>query len=233
MNGRYLPLLGGALCLAGCVVEPVGPAQHDFRAVERDNSELVRVNLHMGAGNLRVDTGTDKLVAADFTYNVPAWKPEVTYDTAAGRGSLTIRQPETSHPHIGRTDYEWDLRFNRQVPLDLAVDFGAGEAHLEVGGLSLRGVDVNMGVGKLDLDLRGRPAQSYTLRIRGGVGEATVRVPAGVGVEAEAEGGIGEITTVGMRKEGRRYVNEAYPDAKTTIHLDIHGGVGSIHLICD
>ena len=233
MNRRWMPLLAGAVCLSGCVVETAGPTQHDFRTIDRDDSELVRVNLNMGAGNLRIDSGTDKLVAADFTYNVASWKPEVRYNSAAGRGSLTISQPDRGRTHMGKTDYEWDLRLNRETPLEISVHFGAGEAHLDLGGLTLRSVDVDMGVGKLDLDLHGSPKQSYDVHVRGGVGEATVRLPAGVGVEAEATGGIGEIKASGLRKDGNRYFNDAYRDSKVTVRLDVHGGVGSIRLISD
>ena len=231
MNRRWVPLL--AVCLAGCGIERPGPTQHDFQTVERDSSELVRVNLIMGAGNLRVDSGTDKLAAADFTYNLASWKPEMRYTSAAGRGSLTIRQSESHQPHLGKNEYEWDLRLNREVPLDLAVHFGAGEAHLNVGDLTLRSVDVEMGVGRLDLDLGGRPKQSYNVNVSGGVGEATIHLPAGVGVDAEATGGIGSIQASGLRKTGDRYFNDAYPDSKVTIRLTVHGGVGSIRLIAD
>jgi len=231
MNRRWVPLL--AVCLAGCGIERPGPTQHDFQTVERDSSELVRVNLIMGAGNLRVDSGTDKLAAADFTYNLASWKPEMRYTRAAGRGSLTIRQSESHQPHLGKNEYEWDLRLNREVPLDLTVHFGAGEARLNVGDLTLRSVDVEMGVGRLDLDLDGRPKQSYNVNVSGGVGEATIHLPAGVGVDAEATGGIGSIQASGLRKTGDRYFNDAYPDSKVTIRLTVHGGVGSIRMIAD
>lgn len=233
MNGRWVPLLAGAVCLAGCVMETTGPVQHEFRTIDRDHSEQVRVNLNMGAGKLRVDSGTDKLAAADFTYNVASWKPQVRYDSGAGRGTLTISQPEGVHSGFGKHEYEWDLRLNRDVPVELTVHFGAGEAHLNVGDLALRNVEVEMGVGKLDLDLHGRPKQSYDVRVNGGVGEATVHLPSGVGVEAEATGGIGNIQVEGLHKEGDRYYNDAHAESKVNIHVSVHGGVGSIRLIAD
>jgi len=58
-----------------------------------------------------------------------------------------------------------------------------------------------LGVGKLDMDLRGNPKHNYDVQVHGGIGEATVRLPAGVGVYAKC-GGIGEIKTQGLRREG-------------------------------
>jgi hypothetical protein len=228
MFARCLPFLPLVL-LTGCVVESAGPVEHDFRAVEKDSSDLVRVTLNMGAGNLRVGTGTDKLMRADFDYNVPAWKPEVRYSA----GTLSISQPETHGTHFGNTKYEWDVRLNRDVPINLNVHFGAGEAHLDLGSMTLRHVQVDMGVGTVQMDLRGQPKQDYDVAIHGGVGEATVRVPSDVAVVAEAHGGIGEIKASGLRKDGGRYYNEAYGKSKVTVHLEVQGGIGSIHLISE
>ncbi len=231
MKGGWI-LPAAALC-SGCVVQHAGPTQHDFQAIDRDNAEMVSVRLRMGAGKLRIDTGTDKLVAADFTYNVPAWKPEMRYTKNADRGTLTIEQPPDQGIHMAGTEYEWDLRMNREVPLDLDMKFGAGEAHLDVGGLTLRNVSVEMGVGQLDLDLRGNPKKSYDVQVHGGVGEAVVHLPSDVGVEAEAHGGLGSIEASGFQHSGNRYYNSAWDDAKVRIHLEIHGGVGSIRLLSE
>jgi hypothetical protein len=213
-------------------MEKAGPVKNDFQVLERDDSESVRVNLRMGAGDLRVGTGTQKLMRADFAYNVPSWKPEVNYSSSAKHGTLRIEQPSGGSVH-GNSKYEWDVRLNREVPIDLEVHFGAGEATLDLGSLDLNSVEVNMGVGELKMDLRGRPQRDYKVQIRGGVGEATVRLPSDVGVYADAQGGIGEISAQGMRHEGSRYYNEAYGRSKPTIHLDVHGGVGSIRLISE
>jgi hypothetical protein len=65
------------------------------------------------------------------------------------------------------------------------------------------------------------------------VGEASIRLPRDVGVYAEARGGIGSVRTEGLRREGAHWVNDAYDRAKTTIHLDVQGGIGAINLISD
>ena len=232
MDIRCLPLLA-ALCLSSCVIDTAtGPERHDSRTIELDASERVRVNLNMGAGNLIIGGGARKLLNAGFTYNVPSWRPEVRYSSTGTLGDLTIRQPE-SHAQFGHTRYEWELTLNNEVPMDLTLHFGAGQARLDLGSLSLRSVEVHMGVGKLDMDLRGNPKHNYDVHVHGGIGEATVRLPAGVGVYAEGSGGIGEIRTQGLRREGGHWVNDAYEDAKVRIHVDVHGGIGEIRLIGD
>ena len=231
MRFKYLPAVGGILLLTGCVVGriPTGPTQYDSRAIERDNSTQVSVNLEMGAGDLKVGTGTSKLAQTYFTYNVPAWKPIVEYST----GELTIRQPGHSRSHLGNVKYEWDVRLGRQIPLNLRVHFGAGEAQLDLGSLDLRDVEVEMGVGQMRMDLRGDPSHDYAVHIHGGVGEATVRLPVKAGVYATAAGGIGEIQVRGMHKNGDHWINDAYETAKVKVRVDVQGGIGRIELIGD
>jgi hypothetical protein len=231
MKFQYFIAACGALILTGCVVnqEQAGPTQYDSRSIERDNSELVRVNLEMGAGNLKVGTGTSKLAQAYFTYNVPGWKPVVDYSA----GNLTIKQPGSTHTHLGNIKYEWDLRLGRQIPLDLRVHFGAGDAQLDLGSLDLRDVNVEMGVGKMQMDLRGDPTHDYSVHIQGGVGEATVHLPLRAGIYATAQGGIGEIKVRGLRKVGDHWENDAYDTSKVKVRVDVQGGIGRIELIGD
>jgi hypothetical protein len=235
MNARSFLVLPLGLVLSGCVIETrTGATRHDSVSVERDASEFLRVNLNMGAGNLNLSSGgTGKFLEGTLTYNIDSWKPVVQYSSSAGHGVLTVEQPGSHHSHIGNLRYEWNLRLANDIPIDLSVHFGAGDAKLKLGGLSLRSVEVEMGVGQLDLDLRGAPQRDYDVRIRGGVGEATIRLPRDVGVSAEANGGIGSVHTEGLRREGAHWVNDAYDRAKTTIHLDVQGGIGAINLISD
>lgn len=219
------------LSLVGCVeIDSGGPPRTDTQSVELDKSEMVNVELKMGAGELNVDGGSSKLMEGQFRYNSSRMKPDVRYDSSGFRGHLLIEQP--SHgAHIGNSDYRWDVRLNDEKPMDLEVNFGAGEGRLNVGSLTLRSLDVHMGVGQLRIDLRGTPKNDYNVSVHGGVGEATIYLPTGVGIIADAKGGIGGVNATGLEKRDDRYVNEAYGHAKTTIRLDIRGGIGAINLI--
>jgi hypothetical protein len=223
-----------ALNLMGCVVtrEARGPVQYESRAIDRDASERVRINLEMGAGDLKVSSGTQKLMQAYFNYNVPNLKPEVRYSTAGGMGDLQVNEPST-HAHIGNMTYDWDLRLSDMVPLEIHVNFGAGQAQLDLGSLDLRSVQLEMGVGQLEMDLRGNPKHDYNVKVSGGVGEATLRLPANVGIDARASGGIGDISVRGLRKESGHWVNDAYNEPGVKIRVDVQGGIGSIRLIAE
>jgi len=222
--------------LAGCG-EPhrralTGPLLHDTQAVELDKTEMVRVEMRMGAGELTVGGGSPRLLNAAFDYSDPALKPVVRYQASSFRGQLTIEQPRFHQPSSG-SHYEWKLSLNNGVPLDVVTHLGAGNAEMNLGALDLRGVEVHMGVGNLKMDLQGNPKRDYNVEIHGGVGNAMVRLPAGVGIVADAKGGIGNIDAQGLERRDGRWVNAKHEDAKVTIHLAIRGGVGNITLLAN
>jgi len=229
MNRALLAL--AALAAAGCDFNvTTGPTEHETRALEMDKSEMARIELKMGAGELVVDGGSAKLLDADLAYNIPSWKPVFRDDSSSFRREITISQPPGSNGG-SNVVYRWDLRLNDSVPLDVVAHLGAGKARMNLGETSLRSLEVNMGVGELRLDLTGHPQRDYSVRLHGGVGQATVLVPASVGIRATAHGGIGDISVRGLEQRDGVWINPAHEQAPVTIHLDVAGGVGQIQII--
>lgn len=224
----------GAIVLAGCEVNGIhgGPVQHESQAIDLDKAEMARVEIKLGAGELQLDGGSPKLVEADFDYNIDSWKPIVRYDKSSFRSQVRIEQPGGVHGGSHVT-YKWNVKLNDTVPLDVALDLGAGEARMNLGSTNLRSVEVNMGVGEVTLDLRGKPARDYNVNINGGVGHAKVYLPSDVGVIATAKGGIGDINVRGLEKRDGRWINTKHENAPVTIHLDVKGGIGQIEIIAE
>src|SRR4051812_26144514 len=128
-------LIATILLLTGCETAQTGPTQHESSHVDLDNSELTRVELKMAAGELNVAGGSAKLADAEFTFNVPAWKPRVEYHSTGARGDLLIEQPRGIGSD-GNTSNRWDLKLNDGVLMDLVTHLGAGEARMDLGSLS-------------------------------------------------------------------------------------------------
>jgi hypothetical protein len=234
-----MPIMRTALVAASVVMlgactlkfEP-GPIEHFQRSIDLDKSEMSRVEIKMGAGELRVAGGSPKLMDADFEYDVPSWKPNILYNASSFRSDLAIEQPAHSTA-VNNMTYRWDLRLNDKLPLDLVTHLGAGEAHLTLGTMNLRSVEVHMGVGQVELDLRGNPTRDYNVEIHGGIGQAIVHLPASVGIVANASGGIGDIDVHGLEKHNGRWTNAAYEHSPVTVHLDVKGGIGNITLTAE
>jgi len=215
-------------------MEPSGPIKTDHNVVELDKAEIVNTKFQMGAGELHVQGGSTKLMEGDFSYAIPSWKPDITYSSTGFRGSLTIAQPSKSKGLNANSDnYKWEVKLNDKVAQDLEFVVGVGVTKMDLSTINVRSLDVKMGVGEIEINLRGKPQKDYSVQIKGGVGEAKIMLPKDIGVIATASGGLGGVDTTGMTKEGNQYVNEAYKKSPVTIRLTIEGGVGGIKLLCE
>jgi hypothetical protein len=203
--------------------------EHETKALELDKSEITRVELKMGAGELRVGGGAAKLMEANFDYNDAGSKPQVEYHSTGVRSDIDVHPSGT----VQHGESKWDMRFNDSVGMDLVVKMGAGEAHLNLGSMNLRSVAFDLGAGELDADLRGHPKRSYDVRINGGVGQATIHLPKSVGISATAVGGIGEVNVSGLEKRNDRWINPGHENDPVNIRLDVKGGVGQIDLVAE
>ncbi|HKY19719.1 MAG TPA: toast rack family protein [Vicinamibacterales bacterium] len=228
-----LALVTMTALLAGCGSgwSATGETRTDTVSFDRDDAKSARVELSMGGGELRVDSGTSKLMEGTFSYNVADWKPVVDHRPGGTMGELRISQPNSSGSSFGGTVNKWDVRLNGDLPLDVEASLGAGEANLALGKMNLSRVDMSIGAGQLSMDLRGAPKRDYTVHIRGGAGETVVYLPKDVGISATATKGIGDISIEGLENRNGMWINPDRIGAPVTVRLDVKSGVGQIRLI--
>jgi outer membrane murein-binding lipoprotein Lpp len=231
MFARFALVLLGVLLLAGCSSPArVGALQTESYSVELGDAKSVRVEIDMGAGDLQVTGGAEKLLEADFNYNVAALKPEVGYTD----GTLFVRQPEVNGlPDLRDiTDFrnEWVLRLSDEVPTDLSVDLGGGVGDLQLAGLSLTRLDVTLGAGTYTVDLSGDWANNLDVTIDAGAANVILRLPRDVGARVKVESGPHTIQATGLTQDGDIYTNAAYGVSEVALQVDLQVGIGLINL---
>jgi hypothetical protein len=207
---------------------------HMSQTVDRQGAQTVRAAVDMNAGDLSIEGGgSAHLLDATFDYLDPEGKPQVSYSVAGNSGSLSISQEESdSDVRIHTTsDNDWNLHLAGDIPTDLKVNMGAGTGNLRLRQVQLTGLEVQMGAGRMDIDLTGDRKKDLDADVEGGVGTATIHLPKNIGVVVNASGGLGAIDTHGFKHQDDDYVNDAYGKAPVTIHLKVQGGVGLIRLI--
>jgi hypothetical protein len=232
-NHQFIAIvLIGALLLSSCsTTTKVGELHTESQSIELGNAQSANVEINLGAGLLQLSGGAEKLMEADFTYNVAKIKPEVKYTD----GTLVVREPETNGMPslLGITDFrnEWTINLDESVPMDLSVDVGAGTSNLKLGGLSLSGLDITLGATEGTIDLSGEWAHDLDITIDAGASAITVLLPKDVGVHVVVDRGPTVIDTQGLMRDGDVYTNAAYGESGVTLHVDLKTGVGLINLV--
>jgi len=206
--------------------------QHTAQTIDAGGAKSVRATVEMSAGKVSVGGDTSNLL--DATFDAPSdARPKVDYERSGDTGVLKITEGDPGpRVFIPRNhDSYWNLRFGGDIPLDLTIHMGAGQGNLNLRGMRVTKLELNIGAGQVNADLTGDRKEDLDADIEGGVGEAQIRLPRNVGVIVQASGGIGSLDTHGLKRDGERYVNDAYGKPGPTIHLKVEGGIGNINLV--
>lgn len=201
----------------------------ESRTVERADATTVRAELQLGAGELTIAGGASSLLEADFSYNVPAWRPELDYTVRDGQGVLTLHQPSGDEGQVGNTRQHWNVRFAPGIPLDLRIKVGAATGSIVVGDLALTALTIETGAGNLTIDLSGAH-QPLAVTLKGGVINARIGLPEEFSAQVAIHAPLVTVDAPGLRGNGRTYRNAAAAGADGGVTVSISGGVASIAL---
>ena len=203
---------------------------HESQTLELGGAKDVHAKIDVPTGKLSIAGGASKLLDANFQYLKSDGDPLLSYSVKDGSGHIDLSQPNDSHIRMLNSHNLWDLRFSDDVPLNLDLTVGAGHGDVDLRGIDVRDLTLNFGTGELNLDLSGPRKNNLVATIKGGVGSAKIRLPKDVGVSVHASGGIGAISAHGLIEHDKNYVNDAFGKSPTSITLTIQGGIGSIRL---
>jgi hypothetical protein len=217
----------GALALLAAALAGATPGSAQSLTTMKSARQLwdekpVTVNVEYGAGTLTVlPASRSMLYEMELRYDPRQYTPVSDFDRDQRRLHLGIRSTEKGHNRIeGKEGSRASIALSREVPLDLTLQFGAGDADIDLGGMRLRKLDLSTGASETKLRFSApNPISAEEVELRAGAAELTV---SGLGnVRAEHlsfEGGVGS-TTLDFSGEWNR-------SATATVQM----GVGSVTL---
>lgn len=155
------------------------------------------VAVEYGAGRLRVEPATGGLLYRfEMRYDEDQFRPVTDYDRDAGTLRLGMKGLDADGNRRMHGGGNASLSLNPQVPTDLRLDFGAGQADVDLGGLSLRGLRLSTGASEARISFsQPNRIQADTVRLTAGAADLQVT---GLGnaraARYEFEGGVGQTT---------------------------------------
>lgn len=159
--GRRVLLAATLATAAGCGSAAPSDAQ-GWRTVNSSrqtlNEKALDVEVEYGAGRLVVSPASRPLLYEfQMRYDDREVSPVTEYDRESGRLRLGMRSRDRERGmRVNRVHEESraDLHLTREVPLDLRLEFGAGEADIDLGGLSLRSLSLSTGASETRIAFR-------------------------------------------------------------------------------
>ncbi|MBN1939633.1 MAG: hypothetical protein JW843_08605 [Candidatus Aminicenantes bacterium] len=231
---RFLNIfaLSAALLVVGsaCRDDRPEPRLETHRTIPEEGAKEAVVTIKMNAGEMRVRRGeAGELLKGSFYYNRRPWEPRIDHHVSGDVARLLVEQRRMG-PVFGRVRNNWSLALSPEIPMELRLDLGVGKAEIDLSGIPVRKLDIQVGVGGMDLNLAGDRPESLAGQIEGGIGKAEIILPEEIGVRLRIEGGLGSIDAPGFTRDGDIYRNEAWGKTSREITLEIEAGIGRIDL---
>lgn len=202
------------------------------KSVEYEDVDLLKVDLRLGVGQVFVSGGTEQLMEGHFVYSERAGDPKLSYQQKNGTGHVKLAQKNRTMPfsffNFGEFKNDWQVKLNKELPMNLSISTGVGEAELDLRGVHLQYLDIETGVGKTMIDLSGDWQESFRMELETGVGQTVLYLPEEVGVKVKAELGLGSFSIDNFVRKGDEYVNLAYDQADVIIELSLQMGIGDL-----
>lgn len=185
--------------LAGVVAQPV--AAQDLQTLvetRRVNADRpMTVDVTFAAGRLAVQPSEHaRTYRVSMSYLAEVFEPTVAFDPQGNDLTITLDDGDIRLKDLDGVDQTLALELPADVPLDLSLGFGALEADIELGGLTLRSAEIKTGASETLLSFAS-PTHGTCERLEVSVGAAEFEAR-GIGHSGcrsvVLEGAIGEMT---------------------------------------
>lgn len=146
---RGLPIaIAIALILVTSGSVQAGRMVTEEKSVEYTDEKSVSIEIDFGVGSLFIDAGDpNMIVAAEGHFDSRVFEYEFDYRKKDDSGDLyfDVSTQRGKWNDIDGSDNEWRFGLTNKVPIDLLINAGACEANLQLGGLSISHLDLDIG----------------------------------------------------------------------------------------
>jgi hypothetical protein len=192
-----------------------------------------QVQVEPGVGILRVAAlpesadlirGTIRLARGEeFDQGVTASGQRISYELR------TLEESWTTPLGGWNTDRIWDLGLTPGASLDLAAVLAAGQADLDLSDLDMNDLQVEVGLGRVELTL---PAEGrFAAKLEAGMGQIVIWVPQSM--EIQIGGDLGLVfrdLPEGYQQDGDSITSPGYRGAENRVELRIEEGIGILKI---
>jgi len=187
--------------------------------------ESVRKSINIGkrhGGEMEIQLGRG--VPMDLDLEFGAVRAELDL------GGLSLTRLELS---TGASESNVDVSALNPVTMDRA-SFEVGAADFtarHLGNLNARRIEVDAGVGEVDLWFNGSWQQDARVAVKMGLGALELRFPEGLGVKLTKDSFLTSLDSEGLVKRGDAYYSLDWDTAERNVTIDLDAAFGSVKVV--
>jgi len=117
------------------------------KVIPADGAQRVNLDLNFGVGNLTITPGTSAdVVVIDLDRDPSRVRETFEYETRGGTSYVTLEsRPRNKSHNLNSNNNHWDMTLSNRYPIEARLEIGVCEADLELGGLPLTELSLEMG----------------------------------------------------------------------------------------
>ena len=226
-------LLGGIYWMEQGIRPAGTPLDQETFSQEIGKATRAVVNIDFGVGKLQVNPLTDSNNLIEGKANLNRGEKVLRdYNLNGNEATFSLASQGVYVFPFGSAfnDQGWAVEITSSIPVSLSVDSGVSTATMDLSGMTISNLDVNMGLGNLMITLPQKG--NVNAQIDGGIGNLTVAIPKDTAVRIEMDGWLGN-TNVSSQytHEGSFYQSANYSLTGDHLDLKIGGGIGNVRVI--
>lgn len=233
--GSLFALLLTAIFLVGGVfymgVEPGSTPRGETREIRYAPGDVTEADIHISTSTGRLELGAmaERDVLVEGTVRLVGGEELQEERRIDGsKGIYRLSSEGVSVVGVSGNETVWDIHINGEIPTELHVGTGAGEAELSLQRMRLTALDVDLGIGATTITLPRSGVFNGT--IDGGIGKLVIRVPDSLAARLRVDTGIGQVqvdenfTTAGENA----YLSPGAQNGGERATLQISSGIGQV-----
>jgi len=127
---------------------------------------------------------------------------------------------------------DWIINLTDEIPMDLSIDTGVGQATIDLDGIQLNDLRIDSGIGETRVYLPS--SGSFNAWISLGIGELVVYVPSDLMVRIHIDSGLGGKSISGdYIQSGDVYYSPDFNENGEWVELYVNGGIGDVRVVQD
>jgi hypothetical protein len=207
-------------------------AEAEHANIPLEGAARARLRVNHGAGRIQLSPGTSDgdLVEGDFVGGLDL-RTRREGDLLNVEMSIPVQFFPFGPWNWGPHGLDWNFAVNRDVPIVLHINTGAGEANLDLSELQVSELRLQTGASSSYITL---PAHAGHTRADVEAGAASVRltVPTGVAGRIRNRSGLSSVSIDTQRfpRQGDIYQSPDYDRAANKVDVEIKTGVGSVDI---
>jgi len=159
-------LLVGAMT----VTSAADPIEHVSKTVDAEGAEQIDLDIEIGAGVLYIHKADmSELAKVEIDYTPRTVSYDVDYSVRGKTGSLYLESTQRRKRGSSDSENEWDIVLSNRLPLAIQLDIGACEIEMDLGGLRISNLSLDVGATSGEIDFsEPNPIQMRELDIDAG-----------------------------------------------------------------